>query len=115
MCRVYNHDQGGVFMITSRILIVDLLNGTLDPVRVSGIIVNQAHRVTDISTEAFIVRIYRCASSSASWKHFIIILTTLLIRQSSMLVNTSTGRRIVMVSSKHSLTALKISALDIIR
>ena len=46
-------------MITSRILIVDLLNGKLEPGRIAGIIVNQAHRVTDISTEAFIVRIYR--------------------------------------------------------
>lgn len=51
--------QGGCYLITSRILIVDLLSGRLDARSVTGMIVNQADKVTEASTEAFIVRKYR--------------------------------------------------------
>jgi DNA excision repair protein ERCC-4 len=51
--------QGGCLLVTSRILIVDLLDGKLEPHRITGFVVNQAHKVSDTSTEAFIVRIYR--------------------------------------------------------
>jgi hypothetical protein len=51
--------QGGCFMVTSRILVLDLLNEKINAGKITGVIVNQAHRVTDTSTEAFIIRLYR--------------------------------------------------------
>ncbi|KAI8825717.1 uncharacterized protein EV422DRAFT_563548 [Fimicolochytrium jonesii] len=50
---------GGVLSVTSRILIVDMLNKVVPFDKVLGIIVNHAHRVTDTSTEAFILRLFR--------------------------------------------------------
>ncbi|GAB7363231.1 hypothetical protein MBLNU230_g3513t1 [Neophaeotheca triangularis] len=50
---------GGIFSITSRILIVDLLSGLLDPGMVTGMVVLHAERLAATSLEAFIVRIYR--------------------------------------------------------
>mmetsp|Transcript_43823 Transcript_43823/g.133399 ORF Transcript_43823/g.133399 Transcript_43823/m.133399 type:complete len:840 (-) Transcript_43823:1071-3590(-) len=54
---LYRH--GGVFLITSRILIVDLLTGVAAPKDIEGILVAHAESVTEQSTEAFILRIYR--------------------------------------------------------
>ncbi|CAM9440030.1 unnamed protein product [Phaeothamnion confervicola] len=51
--------RGGCFLVTSRILIVDLLNGVVDPANIGGFLVQNAHRVTDTCTEAFILRIFR--------------------------------------------------------
>ena len=51
--------RGGVFLITSRILIVDLLNGVARPRDIAGMLVGHAEHVTERSTEAFILRIYR--------------------------------------------------------
>ncbi|KAL2121973.1 hypothetical protein VTJ04DRAFT_2428 [Mycothermus thermophilus] len=51
--------QGGIFSITSRILIVDMLTGLLNPESITGMIVLHADRVTATSLEAFILRIYR--------------------------------------------------------
>lgn len=51
--------RGGVFIITSRILIVDLLTNTARPAEIEGILVAHAENVTEQSTEAFILRIYR--------------------------------------------------------
>ncbi|KAF2839741.1 DNA repair protein [Patellaria atrata CBS 101060] len=53
------YSQGGIFSITSRILIVDLLSGLLDPASITGIVVLHAENVVATSLEAFIVRIYR--------------------------------------------------------
>jgi DNA excision repair protein ERCC-4 len=50
---------GGIFSITSRILIVDFLSGLLDPAIVTGIVALHAERVVATSLEAFIIRIYR--------------------------------------------------------
>jgi DNA excision repair protein ERCC-4 len=50
---------GGCVSITSRILIVDLLHNVIATDLIDGLIINAAHRVTDTSTEAFIIRIYR--------------------------------------------------------
>ena len=36
--------RGGVFIVTSRILIVDLLNRVVDPATVHGLLVHDAHR-----------------------------------------------------------------------
>ncbi|KAI8914895.1 hypothetical protein DFJ77DRAFT_463850 [Powellomyces hirtus] len=51
--------SGGVLSVTSRILVVDMLNKIVPVNKILGIIVNHAHRVTDTSTEAFILRLYR--------------------------------------------------------
>ncbi|POR38776.1 DNA repair protein rad16 [Tolypocladium paradoxum] len=50
---------GGIFSITSRILVVDLLTGLLDPETITGLILLHADRVIATSLEAFILRVYR--------------------------------------------------------
>ncbi|KAF2017426.1 DNA repair endonuclease XPF, partial [Aaosphaeria arxii CBS 175.79] len=51
--------QGGIFSITSRILIVDFLSSLLNPETVTGVVVLHAEKVIATSLEAFILRIYR--------------------------------------------------------
>jgi len=51
--------QGGIFSITSRILVVDLLTGLLQPDTITGIVLLHADKVVATSLEAFILRIYR--------------------------------------------------------
>lgn len=51
--------QGGIYSITSRILVVDLLTSLLDPERITGVILLHADKVVATSLEAFILRIYR--------------------------------------------------------
>ena len=52
--------RGGVFIITSRILIVDLLQGTANAKDIEGVMVAHADKVVgDKSTEAFILRIFK--------------------------------------------------------
>lgn len=51
--------QGGIFSITSRILVVDLLTSLLDSETITGMIVLHSDRVLATSLEAFILRIYR--------------------------------------------------------
>ncbi|KAH6607405.1 dna excision repair ercc-4 [Trichoderma cornu-damae] len=50
---------GGIFSITSRILVVDLLTGLLSPELVTGIVALHADRIVATSLEAFILRVYR--------------------------------------------------------
>lgn len=50
---------GGIFSITSRILIVDFLSGLLDPGIVTGMVALHAESIRATSLEAFIVRIFR--------------------------------------------------------
>lgn len=50
---------GGCLFVTSRILIVDLLNERVPLGQVSGIVVCNAHRVTETCAEAFIMRLFR--------------------------------------------------------
>ena len=56
--RTMLYEQGGVFCITSRILIVDLLSNVISSQQIDGILVYNAHQVTEQSTEAFIIRIF---------------------------------------------------------
>lgn len=51
--------QGGVFFVTARIFVVDLLCHVIDPTVISGIIVGHAEQVTETSTISFILRLYR--------------------------------------------------------
>ena len=53
------YKRGGVFMVTSRILIVDLLNSVVDTATIHGFLVHHAHKVHEATTEAFILRIFR--------------------------------------------------------
>ncbi|KAF1783833.1 DNA repair nuclease, XPF-type/Helicase [Phytophthora cactorum] len=53
------YKRGGVFFVTARILVVDLLSNHVDPGLISGLLVNDAHHVTETSIEAFILRLYR--------------------------------------------------------
>ncbi|KDE08113.1 hypothetical protein MVLG_01595 [Microbotryum lychnidis-dioicae p1A1 Lamole] len=53
------YKQGGLFSVTSRILVVDMLNNKIPVALITGIIVLHAETVTPTSLEAFIVRIYR--------------------------------------------------------
>ena len=57
--RAAMYARGGVFLITSRILIVDLLQGTANARDIEGILVAHAEKVDGESTEAFILRIFR--------------------------------------------------------
>lgn len=53
------YKEGGAFIITSRILVVDLLMGVVSPETVHGLVVCHAHRCTDQSSEAFIIRLFK--------------------------------------------------------
>ncbi|RAL54710.1 hypothetical protein DM860_001838 [Cuscuta australis] len=62
--RLSLYTSGGIFFITARILIVDLLTHRLPTTSLAGIIILNAHSISDISTEAFIVRIIRSTNRS---------------------------------------------------
>ncbi|KAF9189002.1 hypothetical protein BGZ51_000178 [Haplosporangium sp. Z 767] len=62
--------RGGVMAITSRILVMDLLTGITPIHLVTGILVANAHRVTEMSTEAFILRLFRQGNSEGFIKAF---------------------------------------------
>jgi len=64
------YGRGGIFSITSRILVVDFLSTLLDPALVSGVIVLHAERVVATSLEAFILRIYRQKNKAGFLKAF---------------------------------------------
>ncbi|TKA22835.1 hypothetical protein B0A50_07735 [Salinomyces thailandicus] len=61
---------GGIFSITSRILIVDFLSGLLDPATVTGMVALHAERIATTSLEAFIVRIFRQKNKRGFLKAF---------------------------------------------
>jgi len=60
------YKQGGVFCITSRILIVDLLSNIADAQDIDGFLVAHGDQVTEQSTEAFILRIFHSQKLAAS-------------------------------------------------
>ncbi|XP_057976377.1 DNA repair endonuclease UVH1 [Malania oleifera] len=64
------YTSGGVFFITSRILIVDLLTSRLPTSSVAGLVILNAHALSDTSTEAFIVRILRSLNRTAYVRAF---------------------------------------------
>jgi DNA excision repair protein ERCC-4 len=55
----HNPNRCNIICITSRILIVDLLSGVIQSQQIYGMMVVHAHTVTEQSTEAFILRIYK--------------------------------------------------------
>ncbi|KAI0029603.1 hypothetical protein K488DRAFT_56035 [Vararia minispora EC-137] len=56
-CDLYK--KGGLISVTSRILIVDILLSDIPTELITGILVLHAEKVTALSPEAFIVRLYR--------------------------------------------------------
>lgn len=48
--------------VTTRILVVDMLNARIQGQHIAGMVVMNAHRVTDASGEAFAVRLFRMAN-----------------------------------------------------
>ncbi|ACO64590.1 predicted protein [Micromonas commoda] len=51
--------NGGPMFVTTRIAAVDILREALPPSNIQGVIVANGHRVTDMSQEAFVVRLFR--------------------------------------------------------
>ena len=51
--------NGGCFFITSRVLLVDLLNEVINPLDICGLILPYIHKIDESSTEAFIISLYR--------------------------------------------------------
>lgn len=62
--RLSLYTSGGILFITSRILIVDLLTRRLPTSAVAGLVILNAHSLSDTSTEAFIVRMLRLTNRS---------------------------------------------------
>ncbi|CAG9995840.1 unnamed protein product [Clonostachys byssicola] len=62
--------RGGVFSVTSRILVVDLLTGLLNPETITGLVVLHADKVVATSLEAFILRVYRQKNKAGFLKAF---------------------------------------------
>ena len=62
--------RGGVYSITSRILVVDLLTNLLDADRITGVILLHAEKVIATSLEAFILRLYRQKNKAGFLKAF---------------------------------------------
>ncbi len=61
---------GGCFILTSRVLILDLLQKRVQPSCISGFFIYDAHRVTELSIEAFIIRLYRRGNQDGFVKGF---------------------------------------------
>ena len=64
------YSDGGIFSITSRILVVDLLSNLLDPKTVTGLIILHSERIIATAIEAFIIRIYRQNNKTGFLKAF---------------------------------------------
>ncbi|KAI1379665.1 DNA repair protein [Hypoxylon crocopeplum] len=62
--------KGGIYSITSRILVVDLLTSLLDPETITGVILLHADKVIATSLEAFILRVYRQKNKNGFLKAF---------------------------------------------
>ncbi|KAK9371125.1 hypothetical protein V1509DRAFT_613661 [Lipomyces kononenkoae] len=64
------YSAGGVFAVTSRILVVDMLSDVITTDKITGIIVLHAEKVTATSQEAFILRLFREKNKSGFIKAF---------------------------------------------
>lgn len=53
------YEKGGVYFMSSRILVMDLLMERIPIDLITGIIVDKAHKMIDACQEAFILRLYR--------------------------------------------------------
>ncbi|KAG1841602.1 hypothetical protein C8R48DRAFT_738799 [Suillus tomentosus] len=64
------YKNGGLISVTSRILIVDMLQSDIPTELITGLIVLHAEKVTALSLEAFIVRLYREKNKAGFLKAF---------------------------------------------
>ncbi|KAI9511512.1 hypothetical protein F5148DRAFT_1171066 [Russula earlei] len=64
------YKNGGLISVTSRILVVDMLQSDLPTELVTGLLVLHAEKVTALSLEAFIVRLYREKNNAGFLKAF---------------------------------------------
>lgn len=64
------YKNGGLISVTSRILVVDMLQSDLPTELVTGLLILHAEKVTALSLEAFIVRLYREKNNSGFLKAF---------------------------------------------
>ncbi|KAL8152206.1 hypothetical protein V2J09_009966 [Rumex salicifolius] len=64
------YTSAGIIFITSRILIVDLLTSRIPTSKIAGVIILNAHSLTETCTEAFIVRILRSLNKEAFVRAF---------------------------------------------
>ncbi|PWN35969.1 uncharacterized protein FA14DRAFT_146072 [Meira miltonrushii] len=62
--------NGGLVSVTSRILVVDMLNGTVPTDLITGLVVMHAESITPTCTESFIVRLYRDKNKDGFLKAF---------------------------------------------
>ncbi|PWW78470.1 DNA repair protein [Tuber magnatum] len=68
--RAEMYKRGGIFSVTSRILVTDMLTDLMDCPKISGVVVLHSERVVATSTEAFILRIYRQKNQEGFLKAF---------------------------------------------
>ncbi|VDO13523.1 unnamed protein product [Rodentolepis nana] len=68
--RLEAYRRGGVVFVSSRILVVDLLRGTMPVELVTGVIVLRAHTLHESSQEAFMLRLLREKNPSVFIKAF---------------------------------------------
>ena len=68
--REASYMKGGVQFVTSRILIMDILQKRLPVHLITGLVFLNAHRVSDISAEAFIARLFRIENKTGFIKAF---------------------------------------------
>lgn len=61
---------GGVHIVTTRILVVDMLKKRVPIDKISGIVVVRAHKVIESCQEAFVLRLYR--QSNKVWEYILI-------------------------------------------
>ncbi|GLB36876.1 putative ERCC4 domain containing protein [Lyophyllum shimeji] len=64
------YKKGGLISVTSRILVVDMLQGDIPTHLITGILVMHAEKVTPLVLEAFIVRLYREKNKNGFLKAF---------------------------------------------
>ncbi|KAG2072910.1 hypothetical protein BDR04DRAFT_1073253 [Suillus decipiens] len=64
------YKNGGLISVTSRILIVDMLQSDIPTELITGIIILHAEKITALSLEAFIVRLYREKNKAGFLKAF---------------------------------------------
>ncbi|KAL5611392.1 uncharacterized protein BROUX77_001548 [Berkeleyomyces rouxiae] len=62
--------RGGLFSVTARILIGDMLSGVIRAESVTGIVAIHAHRFTATSNDAFILRVWRGKNHNGFFKAF---------------------------------------------
>ncbi|EPY49939.1 DNA repair endonuclease XPF [Schizosaccharomyces cryophilus OY26] len=64
------YQDGGIFSVTSRILVMDLLTHIIPTENITGLVLLHADRIVSTGTEAFIIRLYREKNKTGFIKAF---------------------------------------------